>query len=1446
MLVETNLSMLNDNFKVRTLWKGSKGWGSTHPERETFEELYRSFEKLSANSILTYGDLLPRESTDAYFEEVKNLDSTNPVLYHKESSFKTVALVKKYTDFTLTKISSNCDHAFAILDENGKQIENIIPFDFSDTGLYNIILKTQDDEEIAWGSCDWLVDVDSSLLTFNNGVPAGVSAKRPPKLTFYQYVGPVGERHYIDAALFDLSNLTFKKYEPVLEITSQLSKYLDNIEKDFFKTHKFSGTDTTQGVGLQYNLLTTIVDTITGDVVKGYDDNSLSQVVSLLSHKEATSLNPDCEIKFVSEDVTEGNHKIVVTAGDIEAVNTGLLKIDLEDGFVVVQAIAGTYDINVTSSDKATATLLVKDNVTQKHELFYPRNDLTATVKVPVFVDLIKLPPHMKLTTLSSYSDQIIPQYYGPRTVDFVIASENTDNNRSADYIVYNKDNFYLADALIARKGNHILLRNGTYKNSENLLELPEITLSGETSNDTTIDAVNLSIKKAVVENITFKDCAIAVTGAVLFKNCTFENTNIDVKETAENVVFRDCRLEELIADGKGIQLFNSTVLKIAQTGELSLYNSSVANTLSHDSTEKLTLYGSYVNSLENIKGAIFINTGRIEKLNIIAASEDSVISTTNIAYVENLPDSIKLDTSYVTAFSDKVTRRIYPDEATVPYYSAFNRRVYAKLPKPFEYSEETNEIKILLDSIEHTIVLNEKGELKCNLTAKHISLASPDNLKTQIEDVYGEHADTRIETDKPTNLEEALIELFWSKADLKNGKIPIDQLPDSIAAGGLALAGMWSFEDHDGAYPTFDDCDLSNLSDDNYTGLQNGWFFIVEASKQEDDPCYPQKAVDDEEYTAGDWVIYSNGKWHKLDRAYLDPVYSRLPALAPVTNGENVAWSIDNGGTGLLDLQYKSLAEALRLINEQLLKLSPDRSASIQEIEVVVDTENTTAELQEFIEVETGFQLNQLTQEQPKICYKAEDGKVVAFTQKGVHDNLPLEHAFYCGTSSLIKVLDNTVDITDDCNVDRFDPYQKYRLGFRYPTAIDAAEITGVIGLAKGAHKLQHTVKYTQYDLQKPEQITTPKDYLEGETKSLTFEERKFYDFKDCSIQKCEANSVNLRVLNTFMEENRTGGYGFLPIGSKVTGEFLIKNFTKYGTISLDAGIQLKAYLGDIEVPVEITSQYFTLTDADQEIYDLNVSFVTELPEVDYAKDSFLVKAIATNFGESTLWTTVLALNDLIVINKDKIPAILESAGSVIYPEFGADIETQFGAEYTPKTIGFVSQNPELVYDEKGYGWPVKATYVNNLGVFDESTYVDAVLDGVNVDNKLYKFVTFKCDLPEIHDLCGFNLQLLWDDKKPKIATDTGLLEDVILQVCPTSNELKLTKLLNANAAVPVFYEIKLDAMEPCNYAGKSTSEVRHITFGRKPLPVQTIYVRVGIAKDSGLFIKGVKIIEE
>ena len=1506
--------MLADSIKTSTLFKNFKGWGSTHEKREVFEELYRAFNSISTGSVLTYGDLLPRVETDQYFQQVKNLPYSEPdnLITHRESSYnKEVPLIKKMR-VKLTAISPHCDDAFAVL-VDGEQVKNIIPFDYSDTGIYNYTLETAAGKPIPFGIGDWMLDVNSAILTFNNGVPEGVTGENTPYLTFYQYVGPVGERTYIDASLFDVPSITFSDLNPVAEFTAQLAERLEEIDEGWFNRNQFNGTDLTQGVGLQYCLLTPVVDSATGDVVKGWDDNSNAQVVSQVSHKAARSNSDLVEVLFASEGLTELEYSIQVE-------EPGITKVDLENGFVVVNAQqAGNYNIELYVANKATAVLLVRDNETQEYELYFPRGEAELTVQVPTFVDLKLLPPHLKLNSLASYSDEIIPQYYGPRVADFVVASNaDTKSLRSADYIVYNKVDSFLQDAIDASEnsGTHIFLRNGTYENDRAQLNLENKHLEGESKIDTLI-----------------KNAEVYLSGLTVVEGITFENCNLHITGEDSVAELRNCNLENITIEGGEALIFDSTI-----TGRAVV-----------DANGRCETYNTYIGEYA-VEGYIFSVGSHIHSLEAFSADETSLIDTTVVDYIENFNPKIKLDASYVTKWNeDNVDRKLLPDANTIPYYTAFGNRVYAKLPDPFEYrttklvtledgsvvEEPCYEIAIKIDG--DTIQLNKKGQLFTRFfTSKEIKFASKDLIKTQAEDKGYGHADTVLEEERPDTVDDAIIDLYWSKADLVKGKLPIDQLPDSVAYGGLEYVGMWQFEDHEGKYPTFDDIDRSLISDDNYSELQRGWFFIVEASKHVndedgkllDDPCYPQVAEDGVEFTAGDWVIF-NGKatkkvpagshietvekervnengetetyteevevpdyidtvynsFSKLDRAYSDPVYSRLPELAPNSDGKNLAWSVDDGGTGVLRLGKTTLAEAIRLINEQLYSQFPAHPASIRKMSVVIDEEATTAELKEYIPIDGTVDLDiALQQNETKFAYDSLSGEVVV-KQVGIHDELPLEHEFYCGDESVVEIMDTghpiytaygskdsdfedplfadaTTRYVDKENtiVEVKDPYTKYNLGFKAPSPyksmvcqgaillnVEEEDDEGIVTPLGGKYKLQHTIYYRLSDLKATAYVHEDElAELMGSSKSVTFDESYFYDMKQSKIDNSPmVGTVNAAALLASMR--KIAGVPVLAGQFDVVGTFLIKDFAKYGMITKDASVKILATLGGVEMNAEYLSVKLHLTDSFEGAYDAEVQFKITLDSsiVPWGLNDLVIDCAYQNMGiEKTERVDTFGSINCIpsfpnIVNYSKKNAEGETSSSV--SSYGTDFDDNYKEDIDPQ------KTAELPVGEFGFGW-----YTNNWYPVSFNTYNDPVLKqvdlagsvGYGVGGTPYRYVTYHFSLDEVRDLTGLTVKVDWG-KEPKVDPFSGILKDVRLEVLVRSAEGGMDENINfmdANKAVGIFYEA--DFSKPSDgilYPGKSDVSNRRVTFGRRPRPVKDIYVRIGLPFGSEAFIKGI-----
>lgn len=1396
------------NIEIAEVFKNYKGWGSTHANRELFEELFRAFNKVSTESILTYGSLIPRTPEDKLYANVVNL-APNTTYVYPESNFSNVPLIEYVAELPLTVVSGNCNDAY-VIKRDGKQVENIIPFDFSDTGIYNYTLKTEAGEEIAFGVCDWRVDVNSAILTFNNGVPEGVSANHPPKLTFYRYAGPTGIKSHLDAVFKTVAGVQIVDGEPVVKFTESLNTSLDEVKLGWFEEFGFNGDDNSQGVGLQFNTLTPVTDSATGDVLKGWDEASKSQVVSLLTHK--TSNNSS--VLFVSEGLS-GTQQFVINS-------TGLQKVDLDDGFLVGNFEPGDYEIEVTESNDIYAVLLAKNNDTFNYDLYIPRSDEYVDVQVPIFVDVSILPAHLKLTSMTTYGDQIVPQYYGPRVVDFVIASETSVDNRSADYIVYNNEGSFLADGL-AKATGHTLLRNGAYVDSGNLVTLEDIHLQGESEFGTQVAG-------------TFE-----INGVVVLSDLDLSDTTIKVNE------------------GAILELKNVNVGTLENNGTTLIFNSNIEEyTETEDSN--LEAHNSYIRKC-TLTGKSLILSSHIGWLDAELAKEETVIEATAVDYLNSFEGQFKLDLSFVSKVNDSIDSKLYPAAKTITYYNAFNERFFAKLSDPIDYDEDTNEIIIKLDLGEEgvrrpTIFVNEDGRLQVRIfDANEIKLNS-DLIKTQTESTaYDEasagHEDTVLETERPVNVEEAILDLYWSKAGLVNGKLPLKFLPDSVAHGGIKYVGMWQFEQEQdelgnwlpGEYPTFDKIDKHLITDDKYEKLQPGWFMIVSASHKDDDPCLEQIAIDGEKFTAGDWLIYAGDKWDKLDRSYSDPVYSRLPVLATdSTKNINPEWSVLDGGTGLLRLSNITLAEAIRLINEELLQLGPQAPASIKDISLVIDDKTTTGITMEYIPAVAG-QLDNLIADfdnNKKVAYISGSG-LVGIKQVGKHKGLPLEREFYVSDTYDFEIMDgedivySTIDAGTgssleiaNLNIDVQDPYQKYKLGVNGPSNFKSADVDLDYDLVSDEVSVVHKIKYSVVN-QSENVFVEDLTEFEGSTGLVEFEERQINDFSLAEVEPCR--SINAGALNDAMI--KIGGVKFLTTEFDLTGSFKIKNFITNGAISRKDKVEIFASLGSFNIDVK--DLHSVLTKTSNGVFDLEVRFTVGIPnrEEVFGIHDLTISTNAYTYDGSIEGVEVLRLQKLNIAPTGINSNVLDSPLSG-WPEYTTD----FNDTYKKLTV---ENSWELTRCASGWCWP-EGEYVTEYKPNTEAVLQTVEPTGFEAGDYSYRFITICKDLGEIYDMCGFDLLLSYGkEEKPIINKLNGQFTNMMVQVLVTSSEAPHTQFLDGNKAVPIFYKSDFTLGAAALYPGKSNEEVRRITFGNKPVPVSKIIVRIGVPKDSDICIKNV-----
>jgi hypothetical protein len=68
-------------------------------------------------------------------------------------------------------------------------LKNVIPFNYGDGSSYMYQVKTSANANIIFGSNGMVLDTETGTLTFFDGLPSGVTAGTPPKISFYKYIG---------------------------------------------------------------------------------------------------------------------------------------------------------------------------------------------------------------------------------------------------------------------------------------------------------------------------------------------------------------------------------------------------------------------------------------------------------------------------------------------------------------------------------------------------------------------------------------------------------------------------------------------------------------------------------------------------------------------------------------------------------------------------------------------------------------------------------------------------------------------------------------------------------------------------------------------------------------------------------------------------------------------------------------------------------------------------------------------------------------------------------------------------------------------------------------------------------------------------------------------------------------------------------------------------------
>ena len=1524
--------MLSTKQKSDLLFKHYLGAGSTRDNREFFEEAIKSSFVVRPDQLWTYSDRIP-DGTEAtggmdninYIINM-GLEGRDSIFYHYISEDQDkVPLVKRYVDLPLTMIDKGTDNAFLIADENGNQIKDIIPFNYYEE-YYNYILKTANGKRIPFGVGDWNVDTYSGIVTFYGELPDGVDHEHPPLISFYQYVGGNGFRqdtYGYDGAILPLDNVEIAAGSCAVTNGSEgrtLYQHIvdkaNEIQEDFVDVFGWDGADKNEGIALSFEKVIPLTYTSNQDAVKGYDQASNSEIGTLLSNKTTNfEANDNYEIVFASQKLDPtASYRIEIAGGvatgyendvaqdpvNITGNEWGLYKVWLNDHAFVVLKVKNVEDeeltFTVSSEDKViTALLLYWSDQDKQYQPFLPKEDLLGNFGFPVVTINGRLPPSVQLGTaaLATFSDVITPDYYGPRTFAVVIANEDGTDVKSADYIVKNKEDWYLNDILEQIKTKYgkdlkgtIYLRAGHYvaNGDIDISMFSNVIFEGDHF-ATTIDLGRHALvvkpeegeiaelchaKLANVSGVEISAKGIAIlsdldlsgtdieleaynSGKVLVRSVSANNVHIFGEQDAElpNVDLKSCFFNKVTVEKNKTYLSNNTINEV-----------SVAIPPADTEDNTMVLRGNVINTLATKYDDLFIDNNMIFRYKGIAGSA-----------ANQIPVGTPEDHTILNGNKDELTTT-----GRFPIFCKddFLHMKYAEFASPFYYNKTENIIELLYDTEVLKIV---DGKLTTIIKSDRIAMS---------EDVFDRHENSELDPVAYNNshtINDVFRHIYMWKADLDpNGKIPLQELPDSVAYGGLLFVGTWSFVNNNGKYPTFNDAQISLSEDKVVNELQPGWFFIVseavdttDTDEDNDTPVAEQIAEDGVKFTAGDWVIYEGkdkgkDKWVKIDRAYSDPTYSPLPYYAKVPEVENLDWYWKkNRKGGALDLSGDTIIEAFKKVNDELRKLQPKKPMYIGSVPFEMMKEYDTVSYRNYRNGVMGTAVTRL-----------DSSKVESFdfqTRCLPDGTRTYQELIFFGDEAKLTV-----------NVDNTE--------YEFVVGVDRpAQEQGPVYVSKATEAMtyaDHGEGYWQgiYIIVKNENL---EDGVH--TVHATIDDVKviYDDRTDTSqFQNDYAGSSNVVTYNTFTPyfpsnvvrvDNTYVGIAEVPIADLATADMCsgirkinIANFKKISGIEL----RLDKIYKDWNVPTDKLAEVKVLLNDDPEKVFCEATIADGYIELEDSGDGVHQNLHLENFEIPVTYE-----------NKDDVLPYTTTLDFYItvYDLYNEPHEIKFysytGIRFDPTTederckAGNLDENSSFKDLPGSFGglWDSSATCVEELtkigelidgkpvGVYQQpqETYWVGVgspapfnpktsWKGHQYGEDFYGVACF--NIGHIEDATGFVFKIEGLEKDLKNYTFdklSGSTNDVILQVCLVDpdelehSNAKVTAFLDADNPYDGFTPVKETVFEtPVMYAGNSTATEKRVTFGRNKILSGDVYVRIGIKKDSGLRFTGIKLIEE
>lgn len=1480
--------MLSTAQKSSLLYKHYLGTGSTRISREFFEEGIKSSFVVRLDQIWAYSEIIPNgdkiSGGQEAIDKIKLLGNEEIFSWNKSESEKEYPIVKRYIDFQLSKVDDGTDTSFLIVDNNGNQIKNIIPYNYyEDVYLYS--LKTQDGEEIAFGVGDWVVDIYSGIVTFYGELPENVSHEKPPLLSFYQYVGVVGTRNDVngyEAAVLPLTNIKIENDTCVITknvdtdetLYNLIIKKANEIEDNFTNTYGFDGADKNEGIALSFQKILPLMYTSTKDTVKGYDSSENSNIGTLLSSKIGSIVSSKVECLFVSQ-LLNGLIDFDIPIGkkdEIKKVSFGndfiLIKY-IEDVDILEKSKATILDSLSTTNKNISMALMYWDISSLQYLPFINKEETFYDFGFPVVAAQGKIPPSLILDTasLTQYADQITPDYYGPRVVTAVISNNTGNNIKSSDYIVKNSEGWYLEDKIAEVTSKYfnnlngkIVLRTGTYEVksidtfSKEIEKWQNIFIEGET--DVIIKIDTLKIDSDILKNFVLSNIHLISKEIILENNCNYFINNITGKTS--DLIFNGNKQFVITSSS-----FNSITLENDTSTETCLIKDCIfgKGNINHDNVllSSNTINDLFSNNKNILIGNCFVGTlhNKTEDIYI----NGSVISNYDLT---NIP-SENLNQLPIGSSNTKTS-------GVLPIFSKddFKHQKYAEFTHPFRYKD--NVIELLYDK--GTLSITDNGELK--VSAKADALFMPNVIyergQNATDDGQNYLDDKNYTTDNTVS--DVLRDLWREKADLnENGKIPLQQLPDSVAYGGLQFVGMWSFEDHAGLYPEFKDVDLHFSLDKKVNKLQPGWFFIIEKSNDStdtdndnDNPVNEQVAINGVIFTAGDWVVcnspnaISGGEgWTKIDRAYSDPTFSPLPNQAMPTNEKNKAWYWKNNKeAGALDLSNKTIITAFSDVNKELRKLQPKKPSAIVNTKLIIEDEDKIPTI-------TYRKLNKNLLINPQLYTNFDLNKRAYLTIK-TEDTIPLQKGLiYFGDSADVSISfdDNKkLDTNIKTNSENYDKDgislyikdsmidanhgENYWKGFSGRFFIE--------DIKEGTHTLKLSVENVLID---GEDAKQDEKFAGSINKKFEFVKPFVQDTFNLEQFTYFTDRISVLMNNGICSGIKSLQLSELKSFTNING--IIKKVYKDGIIPKDKIIDLRAIINNDEnnvlcekINIDKYVSFIESIDSDYQSIQLNAEIpITKDDNVILTKNDKIhfIATVYDVYGNGTD-IEILVLNG--VLRADKVNELERVTHGLLQNDSDFDQDS-----FNQNKFGFKFQSEKLLTDDN-HNSLLKIGRIYNGNHISEYRYpFGKYIHTINYDNfegedilgKKYAVACFGFlnNGKFLDEACGFTFKInTVEDTTSKLEYNrsNGQTNKILLQCCIVDKfGNKVTSWLNCNKANNGFL-IPKNFGDPAMYAGLSTATTKRITFG-KTTYTGDLYIRIGIEENSGIAFTGISIEE-